>query len=126
MKKQILQGRRICFFFFLILLASTNYYFINAQQSYSYLGCATVENTTPDPSGIYSRSIDPNYLDPLAWFENLDGQGNFNTGTFINQPTPSARSVHASDVDVDVILPILGDDVFRKKNDDGFLPFNFY
>ena len=62
MKKQILQGRRICFFFFLILLASTNYHFLIAQEIDDYLTCATEENTNPDPSGIYSRSIDPNYL----------------------------------------------------------------
>lgn len=58
----------------------------------------------------------PDFTDGgLLWFENLDGQGNFNTGTFIDQPTPSARSVHATDVDgdgdMDVILPILADDV---------------
>ncbi len=115
MKKQILQGRRICFFFFLISILSTNFYILNTQDT--YLDCATEENTTADPPGIYSRPIDPNYLDTLAWFENLDGQGNFNTGTFIDQPTPSARSVHASDVDgdIDVILPILAEDTLGRE-----------
>ena len=51
----------------------------------------------------------------VAWFENLDGQGNFGVIQFIDQPTPSARSVHATDLDgdgdQDVIVPILMDDV---------------
>ena len=51
----------------------------------------------------------------LYWFENLDGGGTFNTGTIIDQPTVSARSVIATDIDgdgdMDVIAPILFDDI---------------
>lgn len=51
----------------------------------------------------------------LIWFENRDGQGSFNEGTFIDQPTTSTRSVHATDIDgdndIDIVVPILFDDV---------------
>ncbi len=64
------------------------------------------------------------YYDRIAWYENLDGQGNFGTLQIITTNANGAQSVFANDIDgdgfVDVLSASAGDDkIAWYKNIDG-------
>ncbi|MEM6717994.1 MAG: T9SS type A sorting domain-containing protein [Bacteroidota bacterium] len=101
----------------LLFLLVTTPYFNFAQIGFNKNILASDTNTADAPSAIESADIDGDgdldiivslYGDGFAWYENLDGQGNYGAQNLIEETNTGPRSIHAADIDGDGDLDIIG------------------
>ncbi len=83
-----------------------------------------ISSTANGAYSVYSADLDgdgdmdvlsaSNIDDKIAWYRNLDGQGNFSAEIVISTNADSARSVYASDIDGDGDMDVIS----ASNNDD--------